>query len=211
MSIEVRFSSPHMPTKAFSSLEECINHKDYHQIEDLNCKGIGLTQLPDILPSNLKVLWCSYNNLTQLPNELPDTLQVLNCAGNQFTSLPNNLPPNIYDLICHSNQLVSLPDNLPIGLTRLHCSHNNIITLPPEIASTITIKLLLNPVEATAPTIIPAVAIAIATLIMFIAPFSRPPIILLKPLNKLFKKFKLFFFEIIISLIKIIIINDKIE
>ena len=133
MSIEVRFSSPHMPTKVFSSLEECINHEDYHQIEDLHCKGIGLTQLPDILPSNLKVLWCDYNNLTQLPNELPDTLQILNCAGNRFTSLPNNLPPNIYDLICHSNQIVSLPDNLPIGLTRLHCSHNNIVTLPENL------------------------------------------------------------------------------
>ena len=39
---------------------------------------------------------------------------------------------------------------------------NNIITLPPEIASTIIIKLLLNPVEATDPTIIPAVAIAVS-------------------------------------------------
>jgi len=53
--------------------------------------------------------------------------------------------------------------------------------LPPEIASTITIKLLLNPVEATAPTMIHAVAMAIATLIILIAPFSKPAIISLIP------------------------------
>ena len=56
---------------------------------------------------------------------------------------------------------------------------SSVITFPPEIASTITIRLLLKPVDATAPTIIPAVAIAIATLIIFRAPFSKPVITLL--------------------------------
>ena len=62
------------------------------------------------------------------------------------------------------------------------------ITFPPEIASTITIKLLLRPVDATAPTIIPAVAIAIATLIMLRAPFSNPVITLLYPSLNPFNK-----------------------
>ena len=70
---------------------------------------------------------------------------------------------------------------------------SKVITFPPEIASTITIKLLLKPVDATAPTIIPAVAIAIATLIMLIAPFSNPPITLLKPSFKALIKVKSFF------------------
>ena len=39
------------------------------------------------------------------------------------------------------------------------------------------IKLVLNPVEPTAPTIIPAVAIAIPTPTMLIAPFWRPTIV----------------------------------
>ena len=58
-------------------------------------------------------------------------------------------------------------------------NNRSVITFPPEIASTITIKLLLKPVDATAPTIIPAVAIAIATLIILRAPFSKPVITLL--------------------------------
>ena len=53
--------------------------------------------------------------------------------------------------------------------------------LPPEISSTTSIMALLKPVELTAPTIIPAVAIAIATLTIFIAPRIIPRIISLKP------------------------------
>ena len=45
---------------------------------------------------------------------------------------------------------------------------------PPEIISTTSIIALLRPVELTAPTIIPAVAIAIATLTIFIAPRIIP-------------------------------------
>ena len=56
--------------------------------------------------------------------------------------------------------------------------------LSPAIASTIIIKLLLSPVDATAPTIIPAVAMAIATLTILSAPFSSPVIILLYPFFK---------------------------
>ena len=52
---------------------------------------------------------------------------------------------------------------------------------PPEINSTTSIMALLKPVELTAPTIIPAVAIAIATLTIFIAPRIIPLIISLKP------------------------------
>ena len=54
------------------------------------------------------------------------------------------------------------------------------IIFPPEIASTITIRLLLKPVDATAPTIIPAVAIAVNTNHIK-APFSNPVMTLLYP------------------------------
>ena len=47
----------------------------------------------------------------------------------------------------------------------------NIITLSLAIVSITIIKLVLNPVEPTAPTITPAVAIAIPTPTMLIAPF----------------------------------------
>ena len=47
----------------------------------------------------------------------------------------------------------------------------NIITLSLAIVSITTIKLVLSPVEPTAPTIMPAVAIAIPTATMLIAPF----------------------------------------
>ena len=50
----------------------------------------------------------------------------------------------------------------------------NIATLSLAIVSMTIIKLVLNPVEPTAPTIIPAVAIAIPTPTMLMAPFCKP-------------------------------------
>ena len=52
-----------------------------------------------------------------------------------------------------------------------------IITLSPAIDSITKIKLVLNPVDPTAPTITPAVAIATPTAIILIAPFSSPIIV----------------------------------
>ena len=49
-----------------------------------------------------------------------------------------------------------------------------IITLSFATDSITIIKFVLNPVEPTAPTITPAVAIAIPTATIFIAPFSKP-------------------------------------
>ena len=51
------------------------------------------------------------------------------------------------------------------------------ITLSLAIVSMTIIKLVLNPVEPTAPTIIPAVAIAIPTPTILIAPFCKPTIV----------------------------------
>ena len=52
-----------------------------------------------------------------------------------------------------------------------------ITTLSLAIDSITIIKFVLNPVEPTAHTITPAVAIAIPTATMFIAPFSNPTIV----------------------------------
>ena len=48
------------------------------------------------------------------------------------------------------------------------------------------IKFVLSPVEPTAPTIIPAVAMAIPTLTILSAPFSKPTMV---SLNQVFKPF----------------------
>ena len=55
--------------------------------------------------------------------------------------------------------------------------NNKITTLSLATDSITTIKFVLNPVDHTAPTITPAVAIAIPTPTMFIAPFSKPIIV----------------------------------
>ena len=52
-----------------------------------------------------------------------------------------------------------------------------ITTLSFAIDSITIIKFVLNPVDPTAPTITPAVAIAIPTATIFIAPFSKPTIV----------------------------------
>ena len=60
---------------------------------------------------------------------------------------------------------------IPSSKQRIIVSKINMITLSLAIVSMTIIKLVLNPVEPTAPTIIPAVAIAIPTPTMLIAPF----------------------------------------
>ena len=52
-----------------------------------------------------------------------------------------------------------------------------IITLSPAIDSITKIKFVLKPVDPTAPTITPAVAIATPTAIILNAPFSNPIIV----------------------------------
>ena len=58
------------------------------------------------------------------------------------------------------------------------------VTLSLAMDSITIIKFVLNPVDPTAPTIIPAVAMAIPTPTMFKAPFSKPTIVWL---NQIFK------------------------
>ena len=55
--------------------------------------------------------------------------------------------------------------------------NNNIVTLSLAIDSITIIKFVLKPVDPTAPTIMPAVAIAIPTPTIFKAPFSKPTIV----------------------------------
>ena len=57
-------------------------------------------------------------------------------------------------------------------------------TLSLAIVSITIIKFVLSPVDPTAPTIIPAVAIAIPTPTMLSAPFSKPTTV---SLNQVFK------------------------
>lgn len=50
-----------------------------------------MTSLPDPLPQNLKILFCSYNNLVELP-DLPKTLQGFSYANNNelfYTNYPD--------------------------------------------------------------------------------------------------------------------------
>ena len=55
--------------------------------------------------------------------------------------------------------------------------NNKIVTLSLAIDSITIIKFVLKPVEPTAPTMIPAVAIAMPTATIFNAPFSKPMIV----------------------------------
>ena len=66
---------------------------------------------------------------------------------------------------------------IPKSKHKIIVKNNNIVTLSFAIDSITIIKLVLNPVEPTAPTIIPAVAIAIPTPTIFKAPFSKPTMV----------------------------------
>ena len=66
---------------------------------------------------------------------------------------------------------------MPSNRHRIIVKNNKIITLSFAINSITIIKFVLKPVEPTAHTIIPAVAIAIPTPTIFNAPFSKPTIV----------------------------------
>ena len=67
--------------------------------------------------------------------------------------------------------------NISKSKHRMIVKNNKIVTLSLAIDSITIIKLVLKPVDPTAPTIIPAVAIAIPTATIFRAPFSKPTIV----------------------------------
>ena len=73
---------------------------------------------------------------------------------------------------------------IPSNKHKIIVKNNKIITLSFAIDSITIIKFVLKPVEPTAPTIIPAVAIAIPTPTIFKAPFSKPTIVWL---NQVFR------------------------
>lgn len=104
------------------SYEECCNliSQDGH----LNLSKRNLTSLPNILPSTITTLDCSYNNLTTLPTY--PNLITLYCFCNQLISLPEY--PNLTNLVCYSNQLSYLSE-YP-NLVELDCSFNQLTSLP---------------------------------------------------------------------------------
>ncbi len=102
----------------------------YHKT--LNVDGLRITGLPE-LPSDLKVLQCSYTQLTSLPT-LPPTLTRLECAYTRLTKLPV-LPSGLLSLVCYGTPLVE-PLNLPYGLACLSCNFEKLIELqelPPYL------------------------------------------------------------------------------
>jgi hypothetical protein len=102
----------------------------YHKTLDI--EGLRITGLPE-LPSDLKVLKCSYTQLTSLPT-LPPTLERLECAYTRLTKLPV-LPSGLLTLVCHGTPLIE-PLTLPYGLACLTCEFKKSIELhelPPYL------------------------------------------------------------------------------
>src|SRR2546425_1055217 len=87
-------------------IQECIKFRSYQ----LNIAGLGLTELPDNLPTSLQILDCSYNKITEI-GSLPPSLQKLDCSNNRITEL-KNLPVSLLGLYCSNNRITELK-NLP--------------------------------------------------------------------------------------------------
>jgi Leucine-rich repeat (LRR) protein len=69
---------------------------------------IALQRIADLNGST--VLNLSQLNLTKLPENLPENLTVLYCSFNQLTKLPENIPANLTKLYCHDNKLTTAPE-----------------------------------------------------------------------------------------------------
>ncbi|MBL0357203.1 MAG: hypothetical protein IPP72_10105 [Chitinophagaceae bacterium] len=117
-------------------------------LDTLICYGNLYSNLPSVLPTDLKELICGTPTLSNLP-PLPTGLLILACGGTQISNLPtlpnglrflgvsNNrllttlptLPDSLRELACSNCSITSLPD-LPKPLIMLNCDHNPISFLP---------------------------------------------------------------------------------
>jgi len=120
-------------------------------LNTLYCSSNHLTSLP-LLPSNTRMIDCSYNNLSSLPDfsnltwplyfdcsynnltyigpPFPSAFEVLNCRNNNLTSLPY-IPFSINGggLYCDNNNIATIAGISPY-LIYFTCSHNNLNTFP---------------------------------------------------------------------------------
>ena len=106
-----------------------------------------VSQLPALLPANLKHLFINFNTLTSLP-DLPAGLIGLYANGNLLTEIPE-LPDSLYILECSQNLLTELPD-LPESLTALHTGSNQ-LTVLPELPDSLTSLSVSNNFLTTLP------------------------------------------------------------
>ena len=111
------------------------NHILPNSLDVLDIINNNVTHLPDILPNNLRVLYCSGNYLENLSNiKLPNSLEKFQCNGcicgkpddDLSTDISKLILPNsLKDFSCDSNDLIKLPI-LPDSLEIFSCCYNKI-------------------------------------------------------------------------------------
>jgi len=120
------------------------NLKNYTKLKKFECSYCGLTELPE-LPKTLIKLYCWKNNLMKLP-KLPDSLKYLDCSYNNLTELPD-LPHLLIELHCDDNNLTELPklpNSLINSLIDLGFGNNN-LTKIPDLSKFISLNYLFVP------------------------------------------------------------------
>ena len=116
--------------------------RDYRKVKDayvnynalLNFNNLDIESLPNNLPTDLRVLWCSDTKITYISN-LPESLQTLECRNNFRLAVIADLPKNLRELNCGNSSLCSLGP-LPASLRTLKCELTNISLikdLPPYL------------------------------------------------------------------------------
>jgi Leucine-rich repeat (LRR) protein len=120
---------------------ETIQDELLDTITHMHIQNNALTELPALLPPNLKLLNCQSNKLTELPYKLPTGLTELLCNNNNLAKLPDKLPKTITRLECVNNKIERLPAILPPSLKVLYCRKNKLTLLPclPETLEKITL------------------------------------------------------------------------
>lgn len=113
------------------------NRENLGQSTKLDLSNLGLSSLPEPLPSWICDLDVSANKLDKLPQKLPNSLQKLNVSENRLVDLPQKLPDSLQKLVAFANNLISLPEKLPESLTYLAVSNNQLATLPPTLPNSL--------------------------------------------------------------------------
>jgi Leucine-rich repeat (LRR) protein len=107
-------------------------------VEEIDCSSNRLSQLPEVLPSQLRKFNCFLNSISELPSKLPNGLIYLNCMSNWLTKVPDDiLPSSLLYFNCADNKLETIP-LLPDGLKYLDYSYNY-LTYSPNIPTSVKI------------------------------------------------------------------------
>lgn len=111
------------------------------------CRATALQLIRECMRLEAPILDLSSLGLTSLPDDLPSHVVYLDVSNNRLTSLPESLPERLCTLVANDNALTHLPAKLPCGILEVYVQNNHLTQLPIQLAQIAygTVDVINNP------------------------------------------------------------------